>query len=68
MVRNDAYWNPQLPYLDTFTFKFIGDPSAQLAALKAGDIDVIGYIAAPESAMELSKDKRFKVLCRCLDL
>jgi peptide/nickel transport system substrate-binding protein len=61
MGRNDTYWNPQLPYLDTVTFKFIGDPSAQLAALKAGDIDVIGYIAAPESAMELSKDKRFKV-------
>ena len=61
MVRNDTYWNPQLPYLDKVTFKFIGDPSAQLAALKAGDIDVIGSIQAPESAMELSKDKRFKV-------
>ncbi|MBW1699026.1 MAG: ABC transporter substrate-binding protein [Deltaproteobacteria bacterium] len=61
MVRNDAYWNPQLPYLDRVTFKFIGDPGAQIAALKAGDIDVIGYIAAPESAMLLSKDKRFKV-------
>ena len=61
MVRNDTYWNLQLPYLDKVTYKFIGDPSAQLAALKAGDIDVIGYIAAPESAMELSKDKRFKV-------
>jgi peptide/nickel transport system substrate-binding protein len=61
MVRNKAYWNPQLPYLDKVTFKFIGDPSAQVAALKAGDIDVIGYIAAPELAMTLSKDSRFKV-------
>ena len=61
MVRNESYWNPQLPYLDSVTFKFIGDPSAQVAALKAGDIDVIGYIAAPELAMTLSKDKRFKV-------
>ncbi|MBN2355345.1 ABC transporter substrate-binding protein [candidate division KSB1 bacterium] len=61
MVRYDEYWNPELPYLDKVVFKFIDDASAQIAALKAGDIDVIGYIAAPESAMELSQDKRFKV-------
>ena len=61
MTRNDAYWNPQRPYLDYVTFKFIGDPSAQISALKAGDVDVLGYISAPESAMALSKDKRFKV-------
>jgi peptide/nickel transport system substrate-binding protein len=61
MTRFVGYWNPALPYLDNVTFKFIGDASAQIAALKAGDIDVIGYIAAPESAMEMSKDNRFKV-------
>ena len=61
MVRFDGYWNPEVPLLDKVIFKFIGDASAQIAALKAGDIDVIGYIAAPESAMEMSKDKRFKV-------
>jgi peptide/nickel transport system substrate-binding protein len=61
MVRFDGYWNPQLPYLDQATFKFIGDASAQIAALKAGDIDVLGWISAPESAAELSRDKRFKV-------
>ncbi len=61
MVRFEGYWNPALPYLNNVTFKFIGDASAQIAALKAGDIDVVGYIAAPESAMELSKDTRFKV-------
>ncbi len=61
MARFDGYWNPFLPYLDRVTFRFISDPAAQIAALKAGDIDVIGYIAAPESAMMLAKDKRFKV-------
>ena len=61
MTRNIKYWNPALPYLDKVTFKFIGDASAQIAALKAGDIDVIGYIAAPEQASEMAKDKRFKV-------
>jgi peptide/nickel transport system substrate-binding protein len=61
MTRNEKYWNPALPYLDKVTFKFIGDASAQIAALKAGDIDVIGYIAAPEQASEMARDKRFKV-------
>jgi peptide/nickel transport system substrate-binding protein len=61
MVRNEAYWNPQLPYLDRVTFRFIADASAQIAALKAGDIDVIGYLAAPEAAVGLARDKRFKV-------
>ena len=61
MTRFAGYWNPALPYLDNVTFKFIGDASAQITALKAGDIDVLGWISAPESAAELSKDKRFKV-------
>ncbi|MCF8105864.1 MAG: ABC transporter substrate-binding protein [Desulfohalobiaceae bacterium] len=61
MVKNEDYWNPELPHLDKVTFKFIGDASAQIAALKSGDIDVIGYIGAPESAMALEQDERFKV-------
>ena len=62
MVRFEGYWNPALPYLNNVTFKFIGDASAQIAALKAGDIDVLGWISAPESAAELSKDQRFKYM------
>jgi peptide/nickel transport system substrate-binding protein len=61
MERFEGYWDPKLPYLDKVIFKFIPDPSAQVAALKAGDIDVIGYIASPESALELSRHKGFKV-------
>ena len=61
MERFDGYWNPKLPYLDRVTMKYIPDASAQLAALRAGDVDVLGYIAAPESAADLAKDKRFKV-------
>jgi peptide/nickel transport system substrate-binding protein len=62
MVRNPAYWNPKLPYLDKVTFRFIKDPSAQVAALKAGDVDIIGWVLAPEIALGVSRDKRFKVL------
>jgi len=62
MVRSDTYWNPQLPYLDKVTFRFIKDPSAQVAALKAGDVDIIGWLFAAELAADIAKDKRFKVL------
>jgi peptide/nickel transport system substrate-binding protein len=62
LERFEGYWNPELPYLDKVTFRFIPDANAQSAALKAGDIDVIGWIGSPETAQELTKDKRFKVL------
>ena len=62
LIRFKEYWNPNLPYLDKVTFRFIPDPIAQTAALRAGDIDVIGWIGSPETALELAKDKRYKVL------
>ncbi len=62
MVRNPEYWNPELPYLDKVTYRFIKDPSAQVAALKAGDVDLIGWLFAPELAEDIKKDNRFKVL------
>jgi peptide/nickel transport system substrate-binding protein len=61
MERNPKYWNPQLPYLDKVTYRFIKDPSAQVAALKSGDVDILGWILAPEIAKGISRDKRFKV-------
>ena len=62
MVRNPDYYLKGLPYLDKVVFKFIPDPSSQLAALKAGDVDVIAYDMAPENVAALEKDARFKVL------
>jgi len=56
------YHKKDIPYLEKVTFKFIGDPSAQIASLKAGDIDVIAYDVSPENALLLEKDPKFKVL------
>ncbi len=62
LVKNKNYWNPKLPYLDEVVFKFIPDETTQLAALKAGDIDVVAYILSPESVPDVEADPNLKVL------
>jgi len=62
LVKFGEYHRKGIPYLEKVTFKFIGDPSAQIASLKAGDIDVIAYDVSPENALLLEKDPKFKVL------
>jgi peptide/nickel transport system substrate-binding protein len=62
LTKFGDYHRKGIPYLDKVTFKFIGDPSAQIASLKAGDTDVIAYDVSPENALLLEKDPKFKVL------
>ena len=62
LAKFEGYHRQGIPYLDKVIFKFIGDPSAQIASLKAGDIDVIAYDVSPENASLLEKDPKFKVL------
>ena len=40
LVKNKDYHVKGLPKLDRVTYRFIPDPNAALAALKAGDVDV----------------------------
>jgi peptide/nickel transport system substrate-binding protein len=62
LVRNPDYYVKGLPYLKKVVFRFIPDPSGRLAALRAGDVDVIPYDLSPENVPLLEKDPRFKVL------
>ncbi len=48
LERFEDYWNPELPHLETVTFRIISDPNTRLAALQAGDIDLIGAAVPPE--------------------
>ncbi len=55
LVRNPEYWDPARPKLSAVTFRFIPDPVAQLAALRAGDVDVLVEVT-PEIAASLRND------------
>jgi len=60
LARRDSYWGDK-PALKAVTFKFVSDPSAQVAALLAGDIDAIPNVGAPESLERFKADGRFEV-------
>ena len=62
LVRNPDYWQPGKVKLESVTFRFINDPQAQVAALRAGDVDAIPNMAAPEVFAGLKKDPRFTVV------
>ncbi len=48
-------------YLDAVTFRIIEDTNAQLAALQAGDIDMVGVALSPENAIQLQGNADIKV-------
>jgi peptide/nickel transport system substrate-binding protein len=62
LSRFKAYYQPGMPSLEKVVFRFIADPSAQMAALRAGDVDVIGTAMNPESAVELKHDPQYRVI------
>jgi peptide/nickel transport system substrate-binding protein len=62
LVRNSDYWQKDKIKLESVTFRFINDAQAQVAALKAGDVDAFPNLGAPELFAELQNDSRFKAV------
>ena len=62
LARSLEYHVKGLPKLDKVVFRFIADPNATLAALKAGDVDASLFGLGPEHVQELQKDPRFQVI------
>jgi peptide/nickel transport system substrate-binding protein len=62
LVKNPDYHVGGLPKLYRVTFRFIPDPNAALAALKAGDVDASIFGLGPEPVTELMRDSRFTVI------
>jgi peptide/nickel transport system substrate-binding protein len=44
VVRNDSYWRTGRPYLDEIEYVGIGDESARVNALLAGQLDLVGSV------------------------
>jgi peptide/nickel transport system substrate-binding protein len=62
LKKNPEYHVKGLPKLDRVVYRFIADPNAVQAALKAGDVDVSLFGLGPEHVTELKKDARFQVI------
>ena len=62
LVKNADYHVKGLPKIDRVTYRFIPDPNAALAALKAGDVDAAMFGLGPEHVPDLQKDGRFQVI------
>ena len=59
LARNPDYWNDAVEVrLETALFRFMSDPQAQAAALKAGDVDAFPEFAAPELMQGFDGDER----------
>jgi len=67
LARNPRYWRKGYPKVDALVFRFIPDPTAQLSALRAGDVDVIAEVT-PEIAQTLQGNENFAVLSAPQDL
>jgi len=62
LTKSPTYRDPASIKLNTVIFKVVKDPSAQVNALLAGDIDAFPGFQAPELVERLKKDPRFAVV------
>ena len=59
--KNPDYWGVAAR-LNSVVFKFISDPAAAFASMKAGDVDAFPNYPAPENIAEFESDPNFKVV------
>lgn len=57
LVRNDTYWQPDLPYLDALEHFYISEPTTGIEALNSGVVDVIWNLTIENVALvEVNSD------------
>ncbi|MDV7103633.1 ABC transporter substrate-binding protein [Vibrio sp. TH_r3] len=61
LVKNTDYWGDAAK-LDKVTFRFIGDPQAQAAALNSGGIDAMPEFSAPELVSQFKNNSAFETV------
>jgi peptide/nickel transport system substrate-binding protein len=62
LVKSPNWRDAASVKLNTIVFKVVKDPSAQVSALLAGDVDTFPGFQAPELVERLKKDARFAVV------
>ena len=62
LKRNPDYHVKGLPKLERVTFRFIPDANAALAALQAGDIDVLAFGLGPESVEVVRRAQNLQLI------
>ena len=55
LERNDEYWGPK-PQIARVTFEIIKDPSARVAAIQSGQVDITVERAGPRGASGLQRE------------
>ncbi len=63
LKKNPTYWQPGFPKTDQLVIRFITDPAARLAQLRAGQIDFTIDLA-PDQQAELARDPNLDVVLR----
>ena len=61
LVKNSDYWQQGLPHLDKVVCRFIPDQAASLAALRAGNVDLVDRMVG-ENALQIEGDQSLKVI------
>jgi peptide/nickel transport system substrate-binding protein len=61
LTRNNDYWGNKAKLTD-IEFRFFSDGNAANNALKAGDIDVLGQVGAPDQVVQFQQDPNFTVV------
>lgn len=63
LTRNPHYWQPDLPKMEQLVVRFMTEPAARLAELRAGTIDMTVDLA-PDQRSEVAQDPNLKVVLR----
>ena len=63
LTKNPNYWQPDLPQSEQLVIRFVTDPAARLAQLRAGQIDFTVDLA-PDQKQELANDPNVQAIAR----
>jgi peptide/nickel transport system substrate-binding protein len=63
LTKNPTYWQPNLPKSDQVVIRFIKDPAARLAQIRAGQLDLTVQLI-PDQQSEIKADPNLKIIPR----